>query len=1250
MRTHPGSPPARRAALCAAGALLFAAPLLAAPPPSFPRTVEQLSARLLASLEEPRALAELVRLSEQAEREADLPRLAAALEKVVAARRARADVRALAQHLLAQVRVAQGQVVQGRALADQLAVVRAWAVIGPFDNDGRRGFAAAFPPEREGVRFGARYEGKEHEVAWRALPDVAPLGVVDLGSAIAPRQEVVVYAATLLPSERARGAVLHLGASGACKVWLNGALVLQDEHQHPARLDQHAAPVRLQAGENRLLVKLAHGSGPLALVLRVADERGAPLPQVAKGARAPDEEAAVAPGAFALPTAERTPRPQAALPPLPKAADAVRELEARAQKSPKDARAQEDLAVVLATRRTGDDTERRALRAQEKAAALAPGEPEVELRLARLEDRDPNKRRLALERALAAHPGDAEVLEQLVAYRLERGEAFKALDLAEQAVAAAPASVTAGLMLARALDAVGHPARATALREELARAHPQDARAVRTGAQAQRRLGRAAPARAALERVLALRFDDAEARGELTGLLLDAGDLDGALQRLGEAVALNPGALGTRARAAELLSQNGRRAQADEAWAQALALAPDDADLREQHGRHLLRAGDQDAALEAFAASLRLRPQNPSLRELVNSVKPAERYAAPYLYDAAALAKEAAARPAAEGEDLEVLADLTVVKVFPNGLSSRTRQVVLRALTPRGVEQARVQSMQFAPDRQVVRVERARIVRPDGQVIEAKGESERSLSEPWYGLWYDVRARLVSFTQLQPGDTLEFAARLDDSGSNFFADYFGDFVLLQGTARKRVADYVLLGPPGRTFYAAAAPLPDLARSEDKLPDGGTRLRFTAREVPRVVPEPAMPGPSEVFAWLHVSTYADWESVGRFYWGLVKDQLQVTHDVRRAAEEAVRDVPAADELGRIRAVYRTVLQKTRYVGLEFGINSFKPYPVETILSRAFGDCKDKASLMYAMLQALGIDSRVVLLRMRRLGALQEKPASLAVFNHAILYVPKHQLFLDGTAEFHGSAELPGDDVGAEVLVVEPSGQGSRLVRTPEARPEANTEEALAQVTLAPDGSAALTLTARSRGAWTAELRRTFESPDERRTKAEEYLARGAWPGVKVTGVQASDPLALEAPFELRFEARLPSFGTPLPGGRMRFNPFGQRPRAVESWAQLSRRTLPMRLPPAQRTTVESRVILPPGVRVELPPPAVGEGPQGRWSVSYAQETGAVVARLTTELVGGQIGAADYPAWRAFLEKLDVAVARPLEAAPAGGSGL
>jgi len=510
-------------------------------------------------------------------------------------------------------------------------------------------------------------------------------------------------------------------------------------------------------------------------------------------------------------------------------------------------------------------------------------------------------------------------------------------------------------------------------------------------------------------------------------------------------------------------------------------------------------------------------------------------------------------------------------------------------------------------------------------------------------MYYDLRSKVVAFPQLEAGDVLELLERIDDSGTNFFADYFGDFQYLQGYSRKRIADYVLLGPPGRTFYASATSLPALAHTEGKLPDGGTWQRWTARDVPRIVPEPAMPGSSDLLAYVHVSTYKDWESVARFYWGLVKDQLRVTDEVRAAAQEAVRGLPAGDDEARIRAVYDYVVSRTRYVALEFGIHSFKPYPVETVLTRRFGDCKDKASLMYAMLEAVGIDSRLVLLRTRRLGNLGESPASLAVFDHAILYVPKYDLYLDGTAEFHGSGELPPDDRGAEALVVEPDGTGSRIRRTPDASPASNVDETRTRLSLRADGSAALDLTAKASGPWTAELRRAFESPDERRARAEDQLSRAAFPGVKVTDVEVSDPHDIEKPFTARFKASAPAFAV-LSGSALRFSPFGQQRSYVDAYAQLSRRTLPQRLPTPQRLTVQADVELPRGFSAAVPADASETAPQGAWSVKYTAGEAKVTASLELELKGGTVPPQDYAAFRAFLGRLDRVLSRKVEATP------
>jgi hypothetical protein len=300
-------------------------------------------------------------------------------------------------------------------------------------------------------------------------------------------------------------------------------------------------------------------------------------------------------------------------------------------------------------------------------------------------------------------------------------------------------------------------------------------------------------------------------------------------------------------------------------------------------------------------------------------------------------------------------------------------------------------------------------------------------------------------------------------------------------------------------------------------------------------------------------------------------------------------------------------------------------------------------MHAMLESLGIDSRLVLLRTRRMGNLDRGPASLAVFDHAILYVPKYDLYLDGTAEFHGSRELPGDDRGADALVIEPDGRGAKLRRVPEGKAADNIDETRVSVGLSADGSAAIELTAKATGPFTAEMRRTFESPDERSRRAEEQLSRTTYPGVKITSVEVSDPHDIESAFVAKFRGVVTGYAS-TSGSGLRFSPFGQHRSYVESYAQLSRRALPERLPSAQLLSVGAEIDLPSGWTAVVPENTEESGPHGRWSLRYAKDGNKVTAKLEIELGSGQVSPDQYASFRSFLSRLDAAVARRVEASP------
>jgi hypothetical protein len=125
----------------------------------------------------------------------------------------------------------------------------------------------------------------------------------------------------------------------------------------------------------------------------------------------------------------------------------------------------------------------------------------------------------------------------------------------------------------------------------------------------------------------------------------------------------------------------------------------------------------------------------------------------------------------------------------------------------------------------------------------------------------------------------------------------------------------------------------------------------------------------------------------------------------------------DRPDRISRLYRFVTNDIRYVGLEFGEHRFRPFSADWVLHHRIGDCKDKAALLVALLDVIGVPARMVMIRTADLGPISNELAVLEVFNHAIVYLPEDDLWLDGTATSHAPFPPPSMDQDAFVLVVD-----------------------------------------------------------------------------------------------------------------------------------------------------------------------------------------------------------------------------------------
>ncbi len=1199
--------------------LLLTAFLAAASTPTpddpLPAEAQARAKDALAQSRSPRGAAALIRLRGLRDDLADPHPVDATFSRIASDPRADPFTRTLAKQVLSDIDVTQGRVPEAERRIRALGYLQDVYVLGGFDNEGKTGCDTDAGPEKT-LDLEATLQAKGHPARWRKAAARSLDGGIDLGAMLRPTRGVVAYVLALLDEPAARRTVLALGTSGGFRLWVNGEKVASSDSYHPARPDQDRVAVQLRTGVNRVLLKVCHeDSGVLGAYLRDESARA----RLVTPARLPPLPPGPGPAAKRLPTLATT-------------------LEAEVNRRPEDARLRADYAQVLEATQAFDSREHadvaNAERATADAVATGHPDPRLELLAARLQQ-DENIRRRHLDAALAAAPDLLEARVLLARAELTQGHPERVLTLLQPVVQRWKGFVPAQVLLARAEDDLGDSVSATRRIENLPPSSWRIPEAGRERVRSARRLDRSDEALERLRGVLEARPGDGSSLSLLAETLADRGDVTGAEDAMRAALRVSPTSNDVRLRLAELLASNGRLEDGLTLFSEAEALCPDDSEIFERMGRTLLYAGRKDPALAALDRSLVLRPQNPALRDAVRAL---------HGTDAAAASTDAidirplVAEADSYAEDAVTLADVTRVRVQQSGLSSRFHQLAVKVYTRRGVDAFRSFPITYSPSREEVRILRARITKPDGSLVESFGDTNRSLNEPWSGMYYDAQAKVLSFPALAPDDVLEIQYRVEDTASdNLLSDYWGDLSYVQGTTPKLRWEYVVDMPAARTLYWNEKTLgAGVSARHEPTSDGRALYRFEAKHVSRVTPEPGMPGWSEVAATLHVSTYRTWEDVGRYYWNLIRDQLVPDESIRRAAQEALAGVDRKDTRAVVRALYEYVVKNTRYVALEFGIHGYKPYRVDRVLARRFGDCKDKASLLHALLEVSGVDSRIVLLRMRQLGSIPPEPASLAVFNHAIIYVPALDWYLDGTAEFHGATEIPISDRRASILVVEPDGK-SRFTVTPEARPEDNVTDVQLDLALRPGGAAEVKGESRVRGSAAPEYRRSYQSAATRRTTLEQGWAQ-TFPGLSVDKVSISDPGKLDQDVALDYELSIPRYAE-VGGDTLRFLPFGSRRGYVETYAGLAERhgDLVLDGPSVSRFTFRYR--LPSGWSVDaLPPDVTSDTGFGKLHLSYALEQGVLVCRGELVFSRDRISAREYPAFRAFVAQVDQAFSR------------
>jgi hypothetical protein len=208
-------------------------------------------------------------------------------------------------------------------------------------------------------------------------------------------------------------------------------------------------------------------------------------------------------------------------------------------------------------------------------------------------------------------------------------------------------------------------------------------------------------------------------------------------------------------------------------------------------------------------------------------------------------------------------------------------------------------------------------------------------------------------------------------------------------------------------------------------------------------------------------FVSWKDMGAWYNNVTQGRREASPEIKQ--QVATLTGASKTPLAKMQALSTFMQNEIRYVGIWFGIGGFQPHAATDVFRHRFGDCKDKATLMSAMLKEIGIESYYVIVHTERGGVTSKTPPHLGSFNHAILAIQlpeglsdrslvatlQHSrlgkiLIFDPTDTLTPFGELRGDLQANYGMLVTP--EGGELIELPQLPTATNGVQRTAKLTL------------------------------------------------------------------------------------------------------------------------------------------------------------------------------------------------------------
>ena len=412
------------------------------------------------------------------------------------------------------------------------------------------------------------------------------------------------------------------------------------------------------------------------------------------------------------------------------------------------------------------------------------------------------------------------------------------------------------------------------------------------------------------------------------------------------------------------------------------------------------------------------------------------------------------------------------VRYENDGTGVRVTQAVIRIQSEAAVQAYGQLVFGYNSGFESIDVDYVRVRKPGGEVVPTPNSSLQDFapevlrSAPMYS---DYREKHVSVVGLRPGDILEYQTTTHVTASLVPGEFWYEYSFPREAVVKEDRLEIDI-PKARAIHLKS---PD---RKYEVRDSGDRRIYTW-VVQDIIPDrspkkqPANRGEDENILDVQLTTFLDWQQLAHWYAKLQGQQVVVNDQIRKKAEELTRGAITPTE--KAQRLYDFVGRNIRYVSLSFGVGRYQPHTSLEVLQNGYGDCKDKHTLLAALLSAEGIQSYPVLIHSDQ--KLDAEVPSPAQFDHVITAarIGKDFTWLDSTTEVAPFGLIMYQLRNKQALLAaEDSNAG--LYRTPAEAPVKNTETFLVDGKFTETGALDATVDLTATGDSDVPLRIDFRS--------------------------------------------------------------------------------------------------------------------------------------------------------------------------------